>query len=50
MKAMEQVQQRIEELRVKLNNKYGTDNINIADGKINYPENKEQDGEANKKN
>ena len=50
MKAMESVQQRIEELRVKLNNKYGTDNINIADGKINYPENKEQDGEANKKN
>ena len=49
MKAMESVQQRIEELRVKLNNKYGTDNINIADGKINYPENTEQNGEADKK-
>ena len=45
MKAMEQVQQRIEQVRVQLNNKYGTDNINIQDGVINYPEN----GEADKK-
>jgi len=44
MKAMEQVQQRIEQVRVQLNNKYGTDNISIQDGVINYPEN----GEVNK--
>jgi hypothetical protein len=49
MKAMEQVQQRIEQLRVSLKKEYGTDNINIADGKINYPENTEENGEANKK-
>ena len=48
MKAMEQVQQRIEQLRVSLKKEYGTDNINIADGKINYPENTEENGEANK--
>ena len=45
MKAMEQVQQRIEQVRVQLNNKYGTDNISIQDGVINYPEN----GKADKK-
>ena len=45
MKAMEQVQTRIEQTRVHLNTKYGTDNINIQDGVINYPEN----GEADKK-
>ena len=44
MKAMEQVQVRIEQLRVQLNDKYGTDNINIQDGTIKYPEN----GETNK--
>ena len=43
MKAMEQVQTRIEQIRVQLNNKYGTDNINIQDGVINYPENGETD-------
>jgi|TARA_R110000824_G_scaffold302357_1_gene490189 predicted nucleic acid-binding Zn-ribbon protein len=37
MKAMEQVQVRVESIRVELNNKYGTDNINIQDGIINYP-------------
>ena len=45
MKAMEQVQTRIESVRVQLKDKYGTDNINIQDGTINYPEN----GEADKK-
>ena len=45
MKAMEQVQTRIEQIRVQLNNKYGTDNINIQDGVINYTE---ENGEANK--
>ena len=49
MKAMEQVQQRIEQLRVSLKKEYGTDNINIADGKINYPENTEENGKADKK-
>ena len=46
MKAMEQVQVRIEGARVQLNNKYGTDNINIQDGVINYTK---ENGEANKK-
>ena len=45
MKAMEQVQTRIEQTRVHLNTKYGTDNINIQDGVINYPE---ENGEVNK--
>ena len=45
MKAMEQIQTRIEQLRVQLNDKYGTDNISIQDGTIKYPEN----GEADKK-
>ena len=45
MKAMEQVQTRIEQIRVQLNNKYGTDNINIQDGVINYTK---ENGEANK--
>jgi len=43
MKAMEQVQTRIEQLRVQLNDKYGTDNISIQDGTIKYPENGEVD-------
>ena len=43
MKAMEQVQTRIEQTRVHLNTKYGTDNISIQDGVINYPENGETD-------
>ena len=46
MKAMGQVQERIEGIRVQLQDKYGTDNINIQDGTINHPE---ENGEANKK-
>ena len=57
IRAMEQIQRRIEELRVKLREEYGTDNINIADGVINYPQetpeqektNPEENGEADKK-
>ena len=55
MKAMESVQQRIEQLRVQLKDEYGTDNINIADGVINYPETNqpipkpEENGKVNKK-
>ena len=50
MKAMESVQQRIEQLRVQLRNDYGTDNISIQDGTINYPETKaEENGKADKK-
>ena len=50
MKAMESVQQRIEQLRVQLRNDYGTDNISIQDGTINYPETKEEEnGKADKK-
>ena len=45
MKAMEQVQTRIEQTRVHLNTKYGTDNISIQDGVINYPQ---ENGEVNK--
>ena len=45
MKAMGNVQQDIETMRQEFNGKYGTDNINIQDGTINYPEN----GEADKK-
>jgi predicted nucleic acid-binding Zn-ribbon protein len=43
MKAMEQVQTRIEQIRVQLKDKYSTDNINIQDGTIKYPENGETD-------
>tara|TARA_R100000152_G_C6766251_1_gene191203 strand:- start:67 stop:396 length:330 start_codon:yes stop_codon:yes gene_type:complete len=53
MKAMEQVQRRIEQLRVELKEEYGTDNINIQDGTITYSDttsNPEENGEANKKN
>ena len=38
MKAMGKVQQNIETMRQEFNNKYGTDNINIQDGTIGYPE------------
>jgi chromosome segregation ATPase len=37
MKAMEQVQSRIESLRIELKQKYGTDNISVKDGVITYP-------------
>mgnify|MGYP005825793117 CR=1 FL=1 len=46
MKAMESVQQNIETIRQGFNSKYGTDNINIQDGTIGYPE---ENGEADKK-
>jgi chaperonin cofactor prefoldin len=36
MKAMESVHARIEALRVKLEGKYGTDNIDLKDGTITY--------------
>ena len=50
MKAMESVQQRIEQLRIQLKKEYGTDNISIQDGTINYPETKvEENGKADKK-
>ena len=54
MKAMEAVQQRIEAFRNELHNKYGTDNITISDGTINYPKenpqpNPEENGKTNKK-
>ena len=54
MKAMESVQQRIETFRTELYSKYGTDNITISDGTINYPDqnpqpNPEENGEADKK-
>ena len=45
MKAMETVQIRIEAIRVELKDQYGTDDINIQDGAINY---QKENGEANK--
>jgi uncharacterized protein YhaN len=44
LKAMESVQDRVQALRQEFFKEYGTDNINIQDGTITYPEN----GEANK--
>jgi len=38
MRAMESIHSRLEALRVKLEKQYGTDNINIQDGIITYPE------------
>jgi len=46
LKAMESVQTRIEALRVELKDQYGTDDINIQDGTINY---QKENGEADKK-
>ena len=45
IKALENTQKDIEEMRKDFYKEYGTDNINIQDGTINYPEN----GEADKK-
>ena len=45
MKAMENIQQNIETIRQEFNSKYGTDNVNIQDGTIAYPE---ENGEADK--
>ena len=50
LKGMEQIHTRIETLRVQLEKEYGTDNINIQDGTITYPETtKQENGEADKK-
>ena len=49
MKAMESVQTRVESTRVQLNEEYGTDNIDLQDGTINYESNPKENGEANKK-
>jgi len=52
MKALEKIHERLETLRVTLEKKYGTDNINIQDGTITYPPESQsqlQNGEANKK-
>ena len=49
MKAMETIQTRVETLRVELKDEYGTDDINIQDGTINYNTNQKENGEANKK-
>ena len=49
MKAMEMVQTRIEAIRVELKDEYGTDNINLQDGVINYESNSNENGKADKK-
>ena len=54
MKAMENVQTRLEGQRAAMQTKYGTDNINLQDGAINYPNtapqnNPTENGEADKK-
>ena len=46
IKAMETVQQRVQALRQEFFKEYGTDNINIQDGTIAYPE---ENGETDKK-
>ena len=50
LKALETTQQKIEEMRKNFYKEYGTDNINIQDGTIAYPEenNTKENGEANK--
>jgi hypothetical protein len=45
LKGIENVQAELDLLRQEMKKEYGTDNINIQDGTINYSEN----GEANKK-
>ena len=53
MRAMDQIQGNIEKLRSEFRDKYGTDNVNIQEGTITYPENNEtnqkENGEINKK-
>jgi len=53
MRAMDQVQGNIEKLRSEFREKYGTDNVNIQEGTITYPENnktnQKENGEINKK-
>mgnify|MGYP003122422973 FL=1 len=47
MRAMETIHSRLEALRVKLDEKYGTDNISLEDGKITYEETPRENGEVN---
>ena len=49
MRAMETVQTRIEATRVELKDEYGTDNINLQDGVINYESNSNENGKVDKK-
>ena len=49
MRAMETVQTRIEAIRVELKDEYGTDNINLQDGVINYESNSNENRKADKK-
>jgi len=49
MRAMESIHSRLEALRVELEKKYGTDNINLTDGVITYSETQSNNGEADKK-
>ena len=46
MRAMESIHSRLEALRVELEKKYGTDDINIADGVINNSKTQPDNGEA----
>ena len=46
MKAMENIQTRIEAIRKEFKEEYSTDNVNIQDGTIIYPQ---ENGEADKK-
>ena len=50
MKAMENIQLRIEAIRKEFKEEYGTDNINIQDGTIIHPEtsNLKNNGETDK--
>ena len=51
LKALENVQNEIEEIRKNFYKEYGTDNINIQTGEISYPEepNTSDNGETDKK-
>jgi len=51
LKALERVQDEIQEMRGSFYKYYGTDNINIQDGSISYPEEPKQadNGETDKK-
>ena len=51
IKALENTQKDIEEMRKDFYKEYGTDNINIQDGTIGYPEesNSPENGEVDKK-
>jgi hypothetical protein len=50
LKAMESVHSRLEAQRVTIQKEYGTDNINLQDGTISYPETNvnPNNGEVNK--